>query len=199
MESNYLHQSSDAIDYYKIEMYRTTMTNIPWFSLPNDYSLRFYRPDSNDSREWASIAKAAGEFHTIEEGENQFRKSYLTHPDNYLLSERVYFLTNAEGKAIGTATAWFTEIGGEKRGSLEWVSIVPEYQGKKLAKPMVSVVLRKIAENFNSCHLYSQTTSWRAINMYAQFGFLPLMTVENSDKAWKQLSDICHRDFLALT
>lgn len=194
---NYLHRSTDEIEYFKITMYRPTMDKIPSYSFPTGYSLRLYKKDSNDEYQWAKIVQAAGEFCLIEEAEALFKKDYLSHPKSDLLTDRLYFLVNAEGQAIGTAMAWFGEFNGEEQGSLHWVAIIPEYQGKKLAKPMLSIVLKKIAEYSNKSYLGSQTTSWRAINMYADFGFLPNMNADHSDKAWKLLNDICHRDFLS--
>jgi ribosomal protein S18 acetylase RimI-like enzyme len=103
---------------------------------------------------------------------------------------------NSEGKYIGTAMAWSGDIDGEEQGSLQWVSIIPEYQGKKLVKPLVFTVLKKIAEYSNKCYLDTQTTSWRAINMYDGFGFKPYMKTEQDEKAWELLSNICKRNFL---
>jgi ribosomal protein S18 acetylase RimI-like enzyme len=71
---------------------------------------------------------------------------FLNHKDNHLLSKRLYFLMNSEGRYIGTAMAWSAELDGEAQGSLYWLSIIPEYQGKKLAKPLVSTVLKRISE-----------------------------------------------------
>ncbi|CAF1491613.1 unnamed protein product, partial [Adineta steineri] len=60
---------------------------------------------------------ATGEFHTVEQAHELFVKEFLNHKDNHLLSERLYFVVNS--------------------------AIIPEYQGKKLAKPLVSAVLKK--------------------------------------------------------
>ena len=108
----------------------------------------------------------------------------------------MHFLVNANGKYIGTATAGVYDINGQEHGSLEWVSIIPEYQGKKLAKPMVSVVLQKVAKYANNCYLNSQTTSWRAINMYADFGFVPFIKTDDCQEAWQLLSKLCQRKFI---
>ncbi|CAF0884227.1 unnamed protein product [Adineta steineri] len=89
---------------------------------------------------------ATGEFYTIEQAHELFVKEFLNHKDNHLLSERLYFVVNSEGKYIGTAIGWSMELDGEEQGTLDWVSIIPEYQGKKLAKPLVSAVLKKVSE-----------------------------------------------------
>ncbi|UJR26623.1 hypothetical protein I4U23_007941 [Adineta vaga] len=196
MTDNYLHQSNNDIEYYKIKMYRSNMDSIPAYPLPSGYSIKLFQENSNDEQKWAEITTAAGEFHTVQEGYDRFVKEFLSHKDHDLFPERLHFLLNSEGKYIGTAWAWFGELDGEEQGSLYWVSIIPEYQGRKLAKPLVTTVLNKISEYSKKCFLDSQTTSWRAINMYADLGFKPYMNTEHSDKAWQALSKICHRNFL---
>ena len=197
MTNNYLHQSNDEIDYYKINMFRSDMKNLPFYELPTGYSLRRFQPNSNDNEIWAGIETAAGEFHTTQKAKEVFQKSYLEEPNARLLEERLFFLVNAEGRCIGTAIAGSGQTDGKAHGSLEWVSIIPEYQGRKLAKPLVSAVLKKIAEHSDRCFIDSQTTSWKAINMYADFGFIPAMNTEHSDRAWTLLGSICKRDFLS--
>ena len=196
MAGNYLHQSTDQIEYFKVKMYRSNMDSIPSYPLAAGYSIELYKPNSDDDQKWAEIATAAGEFQSVEQGRLLFQKSFLHNPNRDLLSERLFFLANSTGRYIGEAMAWSDELDGETQGSLFWVSIIPEYQGKKLAKPLVTTVLKKIAEYSGKCFLHSQTTSWRAINMYNDLGFEPYMNVEDSQKAWELLSDICKKPFL---
>jgi len=196
MVDNYLHQSTDEIEYFKVQMFRPNMDSITLYSLPPGYSIQLYKPDSNDDQKWAEIATAAGEFRSVQQGQEYFQKRFMSDKNSHLLPERLYFLINSEGRYIGQAMAWADKFNGEEQGSLFWVSIIPEYQGKKLAKPLVSIVFKKIGEYSNKCFLHTQTTSWRAINMYDDFGFKPYMGTENSEKAWKLLSDICKKKFL---
>ncbi|CAF0948353.1 unnamed protein product [Didymodactylos carnosus] len=197
MADNYLHQSTDEIEYFSVKMFKPNMDSIPYYPLPSGYSLQLYKNDSNDDQKWVDIAKAAGEFKSIEQGFVMFEKYYQNYKENDLLSTRVYFLVSPDGKYIGTASAGIDQIDGKEQGSLWWVSIIPEYQGKKLAKPIISYVLLKIAEYSNTCYLDSQTTSWKAINMYADFGFVPsMLKPDNYEKAWRLLSKLCKRKFI---
>ena len=173
------------------------MDSISSYPLPFGYTLELYKPNSNDDQKWVEIIKAGGAVRSVEQGHERFVNDYLNHKNNHLLSERLYFLVNSEGQYIGTATAWSGILDGEEQGCLSWVFIIPAYQGKKLAKPLVSTVLKKISEYSAKCFLDSQTSSWRGINMYADFGFKPYMKTEHSEKAWKLLSNLCKRDFLA--
>ncbi|CAF0928415.1 unnamed protein product [Adineta steineri] len=197
MADNYLHKSTDEIKYISMKMFRPNMDSIPSYSLPSGYLFQSYKKDSNDDEKWIDICKAAGEFKTKEQGMEMFEKYFGEYKKNDLISKRLYFLVNPEGKYVGTATAGIDQIYGKEEGSLWWVSIIPEYQGKKLAKPLVSYVLHKIAEYSNVCYLDSQTTSWRAINMYADFNFVPSrLKSDNFEDAWKILSKLCDRNFL---
>lgn len=197
MANNYLHQSTDEIEYLKISMYRSNMDSIPTYSLPIGYSLQLYADDNNDKAQWAEIAMAAGEFKSKEDALEMFENSYSKTEEKMPLTESIYFLVNSDGKYIGTSSAVYWECDGKEYAGLGWVSIIPEYQGKKLAKPMVSTVLRKIAEYANECHLDSQTTSWKAINMYADLGFVPVIKTDDSKQAWKLLSKLCQRNFIS--
>jgi ribosomal protein S18 acetylase RimI-like enzyme len=196
MVDNFLHQSTDEIEYFRVQMFRPNMDSIPSYSLPSGYSIHLYKPNSNDDQTWAEIATAAGEFRSVQHAQEWFQEEFLNDKNSYLLAERLYFLANFEGRYIGQAMAWSHELEGEEQGSLYWVAIIPEYQGKKLAKPLVSTVLKKIGEYSSKCFLGTQTTSWRAINMYDDFGFKPYLKTGNSEKAWKLLSDICRKPFL---
>ena len=92
------------------------------------------------------------------------------------VSERMFFLIDADDRAVGTATAWFdaTEEGGiGPVGRVHWVALTPSAQGKGLAKPMLSAVLRKLHEEHESVVLRTHTQAARAVGMYLQMGFVP--------------------------
>jgi len=126
MVDNYLHQSTDEIEYFKVKMFRPNMDSITSYSLPSGYSIQLYKPNSNDDQKWAEIATAAGEFRSVQQGLEYFQKTFMNHKDSYLLPERLYFLANSEGRYIGQAMAWSHELEGEEQGTLYWVAIIPE-------------------------------------------------------------------------
>ena len=116
MADNYLHRSTDEIEYFTVKMIRPTMDSIPSYSLPPEYSIQLYQPNSNDDQKWADIATAAGEFRSVQQGRELFQKNFLEDKNSHLLSERLFFLVNSEGKYIGQATAWSAELDGEEQG-----------------------------------------------------------------------------------
>ena len=54
---------------------------------------------------------------------------------------------------------------------------------------MVAMALKRIQQSHDKAYLSSQTTSWKAINMYLDFGFRPLYFSENCKKAWEMLTE----------
>ena len=67
--------------------------------------------------------------------------------DARVLAERQFYLCDSEGKGIGTASAWWNDdYFGRRYGQVHWVAIVPQMQNKGLAKPLISVVCKRIKE-----------------------------------------------------
>jgi hypothetical protein len=118
MADNYLHQSTNEIEYLSVKMFRPNMDSIPFYALPSGYSLQLYKKDTNDDQTWIDICKAAGEFKTTEQGLEMFQKYFGQYKKNALISKRLYFLANLDGKYIGTATAGKDQIDGKEEGSL---------------------------------------------------------------------------------
>jgi ribosomal protein S18 acetylase RimI-like enzyme len=66
---------------------------------------------------------------------------------------------------------------------------MPEFQGRKLAKPMMAAVMRRLAESHRKVYLTTQTTSAKAINMYLDFGFVPFFFSQDCKRAWGMLAE----------
>lgn len=101
------------------------------------------------------------------------------------MEERCFFLETDAGRVIGTATAWHhPSFHGARYGRLHWVAIHPEFQGRKLAKPLVGAAMRRLAELHRRAYLTTQTTSWKAVKIYLDFGFEPLAETPR----WRRLA-----------
>ncbi len=154
-------------------------------SLPEGYYFRNFK--DGDIGVWADIERSAGEFTNIQSALTRFNEEFEgLEPE---LRSRCFFLCNDRDDAIGTAMGWYGNFDGEDMGRLHWIAIKPQYQGKKLGKPLVAKAMARIQKSHNRAYLTSQTTSWKAINMYLDFGFEPLYTVEDDKKAWVLLRD----------
>ena len=91
------------------------------------------------------------------------------------MAERCFFVEAADGRVVGTTTAWRGEMCGERQGRIHWVAVAATHQGQGLAKVLMAAALEYMAANHERCYLTTQTTSARAIRLYLQLGFRPLV------------------------
>jgi ribosomal protein S18 acetylase RimI-like enzyme len=164
-------------------MIRKNLEQIPEFELPDGFSLRQYRP--GDEENWLRIHLVADRLQPITP--ELYVREFGS--DRARLSERQYFLLAPNGQAIGTATAWFKDnFEGRRFGRVHWVAIVPEYQGRGLAKPLMSTICRRLQELGHDCaYLTTSTARLPAINLYRRFGFEPLIRTPEEADIWKRL------------
>ena len=104
------------------------------------------------------------------------------------LSGRMIFLAHGKN-LIGTATAWLDDINGEPgTGRLHWVAIVPEYQGKGLAVPLVAKVM-SMFPLLGCSRAYLMTNAIRitAISLYLKLGFNPVIRDPEEHKDWEDI------------
>ncbi|UYZ21772.1 GNAT family N-acetyltransferase [Mesobacillus jeotgali] len=159
-----------------------SLSNIPSYPLPEPYKIRSFK---QDEEKWATILTKAGEFDSIDTGLERFRQEFVPYPD--AVRQRVFFIEDETGQAIGTASAWFGELNGEEMGRIHWVGIVPEHQGKKLAKPLLTFLLQQLASMYGKAYLKTQTTNLKAINAYLNLGFEPYIKDEREETIWEQV------------
>src|SRR5699024_3142078 len=126
----------------------------------------------------------------------RFTKEFANEID--LFTKRCLILENEERKAIGTTTAWYgiPQSMEETYGRIHWVAIIPEYQGKGLAKPLLTAAMNILAKHHDKAYLTSQTISYQAINMYLNYGFHPHMTKQTCQQAWTLLEEKLNRNIL---
>ena len=166
-----------------IRMIRENLESIPEFSLPESYSLRWYRP--GDQETWTQIQQKSDNLNpiTTELFGHQFGS------DGALLAARQCYLLNVEGAEIGTGTAWFNkDFEGRDFGRVHWVAIAPEYQGRGLAKPLMTAVCRRLRDlgHARAC-LSTSSARVKAIRLYLQFGFKPLIQSMEERETWNKL------------
>ena len=171
-----------------IKMKRADLLNIPDYELPDGFRIRFF--EEGDEEIWAMVETAVGEFSDESAALRHFNHEFGAFPEE--IAKRCLFLETDDGEVIGTTTAWYGVLEGEEKvsGRIHWVGIVPDYQRKKLSKPLLSRALRELAKYHDSAYLISQTSSYRAINLYLQFGFEPFLTDAYDIEAWKLLENI---------
>ncbi len=170
-------------EYIDVKMIREHLDDILDCPLPAGYSIRWYRPGDGDV--WLRIQLLADEYTKVTPG--LFKEEFGT--DVKVLSERQCFLCDGDDNAIGTASAWFGNLDGESLGRIHWVAILPERQGKGLAEPLLAAVCNKLKSlGHSKTYLTTQTCRIPAINLYAKFGFAPVIDSDRSRKVWDELA-----------
>ena len=174
------------MEYIRVVMLRPTLTDIPQHPMAEGYSVRSYRP--GDRKTWVRVEKAADRFNKIN-GERFDREFGHDLP---AMEKRCLFLLAADGREIGTATAWYdSNVAGKPWGRVHWVAIVPEFQGKGLAKPLMTAVMNLLKGlGHERAILTTQTPRIPAIKTYLDFGFVPDMTVDDARRAWSLVHQV---------
>ncbi|MEF3304934.1 GNAT family N-acetyltransferase [Paenibacillus sp. GYB003] len=190
-EMHYDRQSPDraeqtAIPYVELFMRRPNLLQIPDAPLPDGYSIRSFA--AGEDAHWARIEHAAGEFKTEDDALRHFRNEFGGKPEQ--MEKRCLFLTDAAGVPVGTTTAWYGDWDGRTSGRIHWVAVVPEHQGKRLAKPLLSAALRTMAQFHEDAYLTTQTTSYKAVGMYLNYGFEPVYRKPECDRGWKLIESL---------
>lgn len=175
-------------------MVRNDLLDIPEFALPDGFRMRLF--GEGDEKTWARIETSVDEFKSEEAALERFQKEFGLHLDE--MSERCLFIENEQGEAIATTTAWYGDLKGDGdiSGRIHWVGVVPEYQGRKLSKPLLSAAMQILARYHSKAYLTSQTTSYQAINMYLNFGFEPYLTEPSCQEAWILMEETLRRKIL---
>lgn len=146
-----------------VVMTRSTLDNWPSSALPDGYSIRAY--ESGDAAHWRAIHERADPFNTFDD--TTFA-AWFGH-DEELLRVRQKYLLAPDGEVIGTATAWFDN---PEAGRVHWVAIVPEYQGRGLARPLLGEVGRTLqALGHTRAVLSTSLQRPVAIALYRKLGF----------------------------
>jgi len=160
-----------TIPYSKLKMVRKAGTPIPDYPLPEGFKYSFYTDGSE--KDWARIETSVDEFDNDFAALLRFKEDFMPYVDE--LYRRCLFIETEDGKKIATANAWWAFVEDERRAWLHWVSVDPEYQGLGLGKAIVSRVTQLLEEIEGDVNFYlsTQTWSYKAINIYKQFGYEP--------------------------
>jgi len=169
-------------EYISIKMVRENLDDIPEYDLPAGYSIRWYQPGYEEY--WQKVQSLADDYNRVTPDlfEEQFGS------DIQLLSERQCFLCDSKGNIIGTATAWFDNSEEKSVGRIHWVAIVPKQQNRGLARPLLTIICKRLKElGHSKTYLTTQTVRIPAINLYAKFGFAPVIDTDRDREIWEKL------------
>jgi GNAT superfamily N-acetyltransferase len=167
----------------QIMMLRPSLEDFPQHPLLHPFTIRWYQ--SGDEQHWLSMKARSDRFHHADPA--YYWRTYGAHTS--LLPERQAFLCDQNGQPIGTATAWFEDFAGQHYGKVNWVFLVPEAQGRGLAKPLLSAIGQRLfALGHTQALLYTLTARLPAIQLYQQFGFFPYVRNTTDIAAWEYVN-----------
>lgn len=190
---------------HPLRMVRLHLDDVPRHEVPLDFRIRGYRP--GDDATWTDIQLEAEPFLEIDAG--VFGREFGD--DVGRLANRCLFLTTADGFAVGTVTAWqrplmdsapealkprdvrsfraaVAQARAEPWGLCGWIAIRPEYQGRGLARPLISASLRRLAAEHARCFAVTSTARTVAIRLFVEFGFRPDLRQPAARDAWDRLA-----------
>lgn len=174
----------ERIKYYGLILERN-LEGLPEYKLPGGYRFVFYRNGDRDA--WIEIEQSAKEFSSYEKGLESWGVYYAMHEEELL--DRMVFIENEAGEKIATATAYYDVSGQDTSGDgwLHWVAVKREYQGRRLAKPLITYVLNVMKGlGYTHAKIPTQTNTWLACKVYLDLGFLPTAaSVEESHTGWR--------------
>lgn len=164
-------------------MIRDNLDSIGDYPLPDGYSFRFYQ--DGDQHTWTHIHELADEYSNITD--KLFTNEFGT--DIQLITQRQVYLLDSQGNPIGTTTAWMkNNHHGRDYGLVHWVAIIPQMQGKHLAKPMLTYILNHLRNlNHDCAFLATSTARLPAIHLYLAMGFVPEIRTTKQYEIWHEL------------
>lgn len=160
----------NTIKYYELLMNYNDTSIYNKYELPEGFHYKFYKQGDED--DWVNIHIESGEFTSIEKGLKYFHDFY-DHFINELDKRCVFIVDSKTNEKVGTATiSLLKEKEYGMDAAVDWVAIKKSYQGKKLAKPLISKIV-EIANNLGhkGIVLHTQTTTWLAAKLYLDYGF----------------------------
>ncbi|MBI3957924.1 MAG: GNAT family N-acetyltransferase [Chloroflexi bacterium] len=170
---------------FVLEMERAHLSDIPDYPLPDGYTLHWYEP--GDEKHWLVVQRAAEEYLSI--SPELFVDQYGKNTQQ--LHQRLFFLRAASGATIATSASWFTR--GDPTspvGRIHWVAITPEYQGRGLGNPLMSIACQRLRQlGHTSARLTTSTARIPAINLYLKFGFRPIDFERTGQAVWRRLQN----------
>lgn len=167
----------------EISMIRPTLDNLPHYDLPEGYSLHWYEP--GDEAAWTAIHVVADRYNHITP--TLFAEQFGH--DTAVLQQRQCYLKDPAGNLIGTTSAWFNDdYHGMSWGRIHWVAIVPEMQGKGLAKPLLAAVCGRLKDlGHERAYLDTSAARLPAVGLYLKFGFQPEILKPEDETIWREV------------
>jgi len=174
-----------SLPHVEIEMIRPNMIGIPQAAFPAGYGMRTMRLE--EAPLWTEIQREADLHSNITDDlfMNQFGNDVAAIP------ERCYFIVREDGLAVGAISAWHgREFREGDYGRIHWFGIRPAFQGRGLARPALSYAMNRLAEWYQRAWLTTGTMRLKALKLYLDYGFLPLLDGLKDRGAWRAVQGV---------
>lgn len=171
----------------QVRMNRSHLQRVPQFFFKDGFDIRPFRP--GDEQTWLRVWKEAD---APSVNEKTFGQEFGRFVEK--CPRRMLFVTAPGGREVGTIASWFSTRPGVPWGVIHWVAVSKDYQGKGLAKPMMTAAMNRMWDlGHRRAYLITQTPRTGAIKLYLDFGFVPDLTHhDNARKAWEMVNKVLH-------
>ncbi len=162
-----------SMAYIGILMTNENTREYPRYDLLEGFTFDFYRKGYEEA--WAKIQFDLEQTDSVDSAKQLFEDEFAIGCEN--LEKQYVFVLNGEKKVVSYGSVWSGEHFGEGFYRLHWIATAAEYQGRGIAKALLTKLLDVYNEidNKNFIYLVSQTWSYKAINLYQKFGFTPYL------------------------
>lgn len=173
-------------DNIAVKMVRPDLDDLPSYETPSPFSIRRYVP--GDEQAWRQIHLEADAYMTFPD--SKFVEQFGIDEDR--IRENQFYLCDASGCPVGTATAWHCREEGRARddGLVHWVAIIPPHQGKGLSRPLLGAVCHRLRERgFERAYLQTSSARIAALGLYLSFGFTSDISEPSHRAVWARILD----------
>ena len=158
--------TAEEIPDYNIFMMCEQLKKNALSKLNSEYHFRNCRP--NELEIWKAFPFDS---ETVPSEYEDFMNQYIN--DTYVSDIEIFlnntiFVCNKDDKPIATCSYW---LAYGKFNSIQWLKVRKEYEGQGLGRAILSEIIGKFSNEDYPIYLHTQPGSFRAIKLYADFGF----------------------------
>lgn len=160
-----------TLPYVGVLMTKSDTHKYPQCNLPEGYTFSTYQPGYE--KDWGKIHYQLGQTKTVSEAVKIFENEFLIDFDT--ATKQCFFVLDSQSKVVATASLWYGDTFGKTNHRIHWVAVHPDHHGKGLAKALLTKImtLHNQLGHKGILYLVTQTWSYKAINLYGKFGFIP--------------------------
>lgn len=161
-----------SFEHQYVIMYKDDAKYYPRFLLPEGFCFTPYVADSGYEKEWAKLQHQQNAVKSVHDGINIFKGAFI---ENQTIKpeKRVWFVKDENGIVAASASLWNGMFLGKEEQRIHYLVVSKHYEGKGIAKALLTKIhdIYNEMNNSNFLYLVTQTWSYPAINVYYKFGY----------------------------